>query len=163
MRLNTYLACLSQVILFTACVNRPVTRPASPSASVIDADLRARAKAFSVAVVQASRSQWSRSTVDALAEFYTEDTIVFPPRGEPIRGRAAIRAYWTRSPDRRILAHTIRPERIEVGGDLVAEHGSFDLTWQTGDTAPQQGSSTYVSVWKRGADGVWRKYLDSWW
>ena len=156
---------LLTIVLLAGCTpHSPNTgRLDASHQQTIDAELRARANAFSAAVVQASNTQWSRPNVDALADFYTEDTIVFPPRGEPLRGRDAVRAYWTRSADRRILAHTIRPERIDVAADLVAEHGAFDLTWQSGDTPAQRGTSTYVSVWKRGPDGVWRKHLDSWW
>lgn len=143
-----------------AATNAPAS---SASLDQVQSDIRARARAFSAAVVKASESGWARSDVDALASFYTEQTIVFPPRGEPLRGRAAVRTYWTRSTDRRILAHVIHPERIDVSSTLVSEHGRFDLTWRNGDAPAQTGSSTYVSVWKHDTDGVWRKHIDSWW
>ena len=95
--------------------------------------------------------------------FYTDDAILFPPKGEPIRGRDAIRAYWSRTSERRIMEHSIQTERADLSGDLLAEHGRFSLASQSGGSAPERGSANFISVWRRGADGIWRKHLDSWW
>ncbi len=108
-------------------------------------------------------SGWAKEEVEALVYIYTEDAILFPPKGEPIKGRDAIRAFWTRTADRRILEHSIQTERADMSGDLLAEHGKFSLTYQLGSNAPEQTTSNFISVWKRGADGIWRKHLDSWW
>jgi ketosteroid isomerase-like protein len=118
---------------------------------------------FSQAVVEASRSQWAPDRVEALVALYTEDAILFPPKGDPIRGREAIRTYWTRTPDRRILEHSIQTERADISGDLLVEHGKFSLTFQSGTDAPASGTSNFISAYRRGPDGIWRKYLDSWW
>jgi ketosteroid isomerase-like protein len=95
--------------------------------------------------------------------FYTDDAILFPPKGEPIRGREAIRAYWTRTPDSRILEHSIQTELAAISGDLLTEHGRLSLTSQAGEKLSERGSANFISVWRRSADGLWRKHLDSWW
>ncbi|HXG71768.1 MAG TPA: DUF4440 domain-containing protein [Gemmatimonadaceae bacterium] len=135
------------------------------SADRLRAELDARGRAYSAAVVRASASGWAAPQVDSLAAFYTDSTILFPPKGDPIRGRDAIRQYWTRSPDRKILAHAIRIERVDVGtsADLAADHGRVELTAQQGGAEPTVFRLTYISVWRREADGQWRKHLDSWW
>jgi ketosteroid isomerase-like protein len=133
------------------------------NASASVAEIEARAVAFSAAVVHASATGWSDSAVIALADFYAPETVVFPPRGDPLRGREALRRYWTRTPDRKILTHVVTPERIDVDRSLATEHGWFKLTFQRGDSVPSLDSARYVSIWVRGSDGAWRKHLDNWW
>jgi ketosteroid isomerase-like protein len=129
-----------------------------------DADaISARSAAFSAAVVRASALGWADTVVRVLADFYSLETVVFPPRGEPLRGREALRRYWTRTPDRRILAHIVMPERVDVDQNLATEHGWFRVTSQRDSGNAVVDSARYVSIWKRDADGEWRKHLDNWW
>ena len=125
-------------------------------------ELRARTAEFSRAIVAASAGGWSSDAVARIADFYAEDTVVFPPRGEPLRGRPALTTYWSRTPDRRILTHAAVAERIDVDGDLATEWGRLSITSQQGDAAPAQGHATYISIWTR-ENGVWRKQMDTWW
>jgi ketosteroid isomerase-like protein len=126
-------------------------------------EIRARTAAFSRAIVAASASGWSAEAVARVADFYAADTVVFPPRSAPLRGRPALRAYWTRTPDRRILSHSATAERIDVSGTLATEWGTLTLLSQTGDAEPAEGSATYISIWRRDRGGVWRKLMDTWW
>ena len=132
------------------------------SAVTLRAQIEARTAAFSRAIVEASAAGWSAESVSRIAAFYADDTIVFPPRGDPIRGAAAITAYWTRSPDRRILVHSAIADRIDVSGNLATEYGRLRTVSQVAGSDPVEGSATYVSVWRR-VDGRWRKGLDTWW
>jgi ketosteroid isomerase-like protein len=145
----------------TACTATK-SEPQVASRSVAEAEILARTRQYSQAVVEASRSGWSAQTVARIADFYADDTVVFPPRGEPMRGRAALFAHWSRSPDRRILAHSAVAERIYVSGDLATEWGTVSFRTQQGTAAPVEGRATYVSIWTR-RDGVWLKQMDSWW
>jgi uncharacterized protein (TIGR02246 family) len=137
-----------------------------PTASVDDKSsieiAGARGLEFSSAVVRASASAWAKTEVEALVNIYTDDAILFPPKGEPIKGREAIRAFWTRTADRRILEHSIKTERADMSGDLLTEHGRFTAVFQSGGNTPERSSANFISVWKRGADGIWRKHLDCW-
>lgn len=143
-----------------ACSPREQAKESSTSAKEMSQSL---GREFSRAVVEASRSQWAAKEVEALVTLYTEDAILFPPKGDPIRGRDAIRTYWSRTPARRISEHSIQTERVDMSGDLLVEHGKFSLTFQSGDKAPESGTSNFISAYRRGHDGVWRKHLDSWW
>jgi ketosteroid isomerase-like protein len=125
-------------------------------------ELRSRTAAFSQAIVAASSCGWSAEAVTRIAEFYAHDTVVFPPRGETMRGRAAQVTHWTRPPHRQILAHSVIAERIDVSGDLATEWGTLRVTFKEGDAAAAETISKYISVWTRN-DGVWRKQMDSWW
>jgi hypothetical protein len=53
-------------------------------AATLRKEILDRTAAFSKAVLSASSSGWSAAQVAALAEFYDDETIVFPPRGAPI-------------------------------------------------------------------------------
>lgn len=159
------------LVLASACApprehtNRQPSTISSTAALNVRIELEARGSAFSAAVVRASSSGWAAPQIDSLAAFYTDSTIIFPPRGEPIRGRDAVRQYWTRPTDRRILAHAIHIERVEASesGDLAAEYGQPEIVAQQGADSAAAGRATYISVWRRDRDGVWRKHLDSWW
>ena len=168
MRFVRSLLVAGAVVSGPSCAPQHIAGGAVPQRSrderaAIEKAIAQRATDFSVAVVRASAAGWARGEVTSLADIYTEETILFPPRGAPIRGRSAVQEYWTRTPDRRILAHRVVPERIDASDDLVAEHGRFHLTSQVGAAPPVADSATYISVWRRDADGVWRKHLDSWW
>jgi ketosteroid isomerase-like protein len=159
---------LTGLVLLT-CAAGPVTACATDasaqkvaSPSVAGDEILARTKEFSQAIVEASGSGWSPEAVARIADFYAEDTVVFPPRGEPLRGRAALATYWSRSADRLMLAHSAIAERVDVSGDLATEWGKLIITTQQGSAEPVQGEATYVSIWTR-RNGVWRKQMDTWW
>ncbi len=125
-------------------------------------DIRARTADFSRAIVDASRNGWSPESAARVADFYAVDTVVFPPRGEPLRGRPALESHWQRSPDKRILSHAAIAERIDVSDNLATEWGTLTITSQQGAATSVQSTETYISIWTR-QDGVWRKQMDSWW
>lgn len=159
-------------LLGAACAQpaKPGAGAATPTSgivapSTVRAELEARGRAYSAAVVRASASGWAASQVDSLTAFYTDSSIIFPPRGEPIRGRDDVRQYWTRSRDRKILTHRIVIEWVDVGesADLAADHGRVEVTTQQDDDSAVVHRLTYISVWRRDRDGVWRKQLDSFW
>jgi uncharacterized protein (TIGR02246 family) len=147
--------------LTLACASGGTPLPTEPAGG--DTEIAELAVQFSAAVVRASSSGWAADQVEALAALYSEDAILFPPRGEPIRGRAAVRAYWTRTADRRILEHKVFPAHVEVDRRLATEYGHFEMTSVAGDGQPTKGRANYISVWKRDESGKWRKHLDSWW
>ncbi len=128
-----------------------------------DRIVREKAAVFSLAVTAASASGWSAESVARLVDLYTPDATIFPPKGATLKGREALLAYWTRPATNRILAHRVDVEHAEMSGNLLFEYGRFTLTYQAADSDPQENTAQYVSVWRRGTDGQWKKHLDSWW
>lgn len=118
---------------------------------------------FSGAVLAASASGWAAEPVEALVRKYSEDAILFPPKGDPIEGRDAIRKYWSRTPDRRTLSHSIAVDAAELSGNLLVEYGRVTLITQIDGKPPETITLRYISAWRRDSDAVWRKRLDSWW
>jgi ketosteroid isomerase-like protein len=109
------------------------------------------------------KTKRSHTRVAALAEFYDDETIVFPPRGATLGGRQSMRSYWTRQSERRILEHSAVAERVDATHELATEYGKLRITSQVGGGPATRDSATYISYWRRGRDGVWRKQLDTWW
>ena len=145
-----------------SCCSATRNAPALISEARVQDELRSRTAAFSRAIVEASASGWPPHAVARIADFYADDTVVFPPRGETMRGRATQVTHWTRPSQRQILAHSAVAERIDVSGDLATEWGTLSVTFKEGDAAPVETTSRYISIWTR-RDGVWRKQMDTWW
>ena len=155
--------CLAPLVLIAPMGTAPASPASTESASSSPAqnELRARTADFSKAIVEASGKGWSPDSVARIADFYAVDAVVFPPRGEPLRGRQAQVTFWS-SRERHFLTHTATPERIDVSGDLATEWGTLIMKTKQGAAAAVEGKASYISVWTR-RDGVWRKQMDTWW
>ena len=99
--------------------------------------------------------------LEALSALYTEDALLLPPNRD-VRGRQAIRAYFTPGPGRRQVAHATTSSELRVDGDTAIDVGTWTSTWQRHGEEPQTSSGRYLVVWKRGADGAWRMQYDMW-
>ena len=139
----------------------PVSHPHLSSNGPGQDEVRARTVQFSQAIIEASRQGWSPDSVARIADFYAIDAVVFPPRGEPLRGREAQSTYWS-SRERLFLTHSTTAERVDVSGDLATEWGTLTITSKQGSAAAAEGRATYISIWTK-RDGVWRKQMDTWW
>jgi uncharacterized protein (TIGR02246 family) len=97
----------------------------------------------------------------AVAAFYTEDAIAFPPGGEMVKGRQAIQQMWQETMDSGVksLAFTV----VDVGssGDLVHETGTARMNIHPAGKDPTTASIKYVVVWKRQGDD-WKLHRDIW-
>ena len=95
--------------------------------------------------------------VDAAVAFYLEDAIVQAPDAPPVRGRAAIRDFYTQMVTIPYTILSSEPVAIQVAAsaDMAFEHGINRLTLRS----PQGGSVTelgkYLLVWRK-VDGEWR-------
>ena len=154
------MASLAAFSAFGAAAASPSERPFAVMSPSQD-ELRARTAEFSRTIVEASSDGWSQASVARIADFYAIDAVVFPPRGEPLRGRQAQQTYWS-SRDRQFLTHSAIADRIDISGDLATEWGTLTITTKQGPNAAVQGKATYISIWTR-RDGVWRKQMDTWW
>ena len=114
-------------------------------------------KAEIEAVNRQMEAAFGRKDLLAVAKFYADDARLIGPRGQEVRGRAAIDAYWVnvRNPK------SWRLEAFDIGGGpneayqfgrstLVQENASGDRTSVT----------DFVVIWKRGSDGQWKIALD---
>lgn len=136
-----------------ACATQPPPDAARPFVAD-SAAIHAAATAFSAAYV--------RGDAAAMAALYTEDAVIFPEGAAAIEGKPAIQRYWTLPAGRRITLHRLIPERVEVHGDVASDYGRYEIAGEANGEAWGPSHGKYVVVWKRGADGAWRMYLDMW-
>jgi uncharacterized protein (TIGR02246 family) len=91
-----------------------------------------------------------------LAELYADDAVLLPPDHEPIRGRAAIRAFWDQGTDEGLEVSNLA---VEANGNLGWLVGRYHLP--ATDEEPAD-SGKYVMCLKRQPDGSWKLTADIW-
>jgi ketosteroid isomerase-like protein len=93
-----------------------------------------------------------------LAGCFTEDAQLLPPGSPPVTGRAAIGSFWEGAATALGLKSvTLTTSELEVHGDTANEVGEGVLKTASGDA-----KVSYLVVWKRAADGVWKMHRDIW-
>jgi len=99
--------------------------------------------------------------VERFADSIAEDAVFFG--GTTLEGRDAVVAAWQPFFDQSSgLSLRWSPTNIEVSssGDLGVSRGDYRLTQVAEDGSVSVGVGTFVTVWKRSADGKWRAILD---
>jgi uncharacterized protein (TIGR02246 family) len=99
-----------------------------------------------------------RGDAAAVAAPYAEDGILIPANGTTVRGRAAIAAHY-----RAEMAHMgpivgggLVQDGVAVSNGLIYEWGHGWLAVREKDGKRRVSGGAYLTVWRRGADGVWR-------
>jgi uncharacterized protein (TIGR02246 family) len=98
----------------------------------------------------------NQGDASGLAALYADDAVLLPPDHEPIRGRAAIRAFWDQGTDEGLEVSNLA---IEADGNLGWLVGRYRLP--ATDEEPAD-SGKYVMCLKRQTDGSWKLTADIW-
>jgi uncharacterized protein (TIGR02246 family) len=96
-----------------------------------------------------------------LAALYAPNAAAFPPGGERVNGREAIRKVWQGYMDAGVTNVTLHTVEVEARGDLAYESGEYALDAPGKDGKLGHSTGKYVVVWKRGKGG-WQLYRDIW-
>ena len=125
------------------------------------------------ALVQRYLSAYNAQDPLALAALYTEDGLLLPPGGGPVRGRDAIRNYWTKSGRRGLTFDILQKDVCGEAGFFVGRYharensrGDFQLANEpfallsSARRRPEHGN--FVLCVKRGESGSWRIATDMW-
>ncbi len=114
------------------------------------------------AAIEQENARWVaaalRGDAAGAAAIFTDDAILLPPNSFPIVGRAAIQAAYTGL--RSIRDVQVIPEELEVLGDVAIARGHYVTTHGAPGQPAVVDRAKFIDVWKRGADGVWRKHRD---
>jgi ketosteroid isomerase-like protein len=103
------------------------------------------------AAIEKDAAAMRRGDWDTIASMFTVDAIRFPPHQPPIRGRAAMRAFFETFPP--IEEFAITADEI-VGGDGVAfVRGTYAMT--IGGPTPVTDRGNYMGLMRQQPDGSW--------
>ena len=121
---------------------------------------RAAVEAATAAFHQALRA----NDAGALFAYVADDVVMMPPREAPVRGKAAMRAWYAGFLSQFRTSSLILTDReVFVGDGWAVEAGAFE--W---GLAPAAGGETtvdrghYMQVWKAQPDGQWRFAREIW-
>ncbi len=104
---------------------------------------------------------YGRGDTKAVAAFYTEDAIAFPPGGEMVKGRAAIQQMWQETLDSGVKSLSFTVIDVGASGEFAHETGTALMNIQPAGKDPTTASVKYVVVWKKqGKD--WKLHRDIW-
>lgn len=148
MRRRAVLPALAAGVLLAAA-----STAAAQSSSDAEAAIRLQSERFSQAYVA--------EDFDTLIGIYAADGMAAPSGRDFIRGREALRAYWTVPEGTDVTHHRAVPERIVVDGRHAYDWGRYEgASGPVG--APRPFDGKYVIVWVLDDDGVWRIAQDMW-
>jgi uncharacterized protein (TIGR02246 family) len=98
--------------------------------------------------------------VAAASIFASDATVVVP--GSFIRGRDAIAAFYTDSlKSTKFLAASFSTISVTGNGDIAVEIGTNRLTLADSGKPPETVLGRYLTVWRKGSDGLWRVAADA--
>ena len=90
----------------------------------------------------------------ALASFYTDDGVLYPPGETAVKGRTAIEACLAALPPMKDFA--LRITRTEGRDDLAYVQGTYTMTVAVpGAPEPIQDSGYFIEIRRRQPDGRW--------
>jgi uncharacterized protein (TIGR02246 family) len=104
---------------------------------------------------------YARGDAKAVAAFYTEDAIAFPPGGDMVKGRQAIQEMWQSTMDSGVKSLSFTVVDVGASGDLAHETGTAVMNVHAEGKDPTTASVKYVVVWKRQGND-WKLHRDIW-
>ena len=104
---------------------------------------------------------YGRGDAKAVAAFYTEDAIAFPPGAAMVKGRQAIQRMWQETMDSGVKSLSFTVIDVGASGDLAHETGTALMNIQPAGKEPTTASVKYVVVWKKQAND-WKLHRDIW-
>ncbi len=144
--MKTTLPLMSLVCLLVWSACTQTQQEPAVDTEALKAEIQAMEDAYAAAAVA--------KDADALVAYYSDDAVSYGANEPPQQGKAAIRedraAMMAR--DTVGLTPTFRILDLYAGGDYVTEIGSYSVANPAGETVDE---GTYMSLFKKGADGKW--------
>lgn len=120
-----------------------------------------------VQAIKNNEEQWNkdyqRKDTDAVIAHYADDATLMMPGVPAAKGKDAIRAALKQVVADPALVLTFEARRIEVSksGDVGFSEGSYKMTATDPATKkPIQDKGSYVTVYRKQADGSWKAVSD---
>lgn len=115
------------------------------------------------AAIQALNDKWdaafNKGDAAAVAAMYTEDAYVLPEGADMIKGREAIKAFWTDAMKEIGDGKLTTLDVLPMGPEFVREIGTYHF--KTKGDKPQELNGKYVVVWRK-VGNDWLLATDIW-
>ena len=122
---------------------------AADDAAKVRAEAESRLARHAVAV--------SNQDVGAALELYSVDAVVRPANMEPVRGKAALRGFFTAwFAAMAVKDAAYETDEFDVHGDTAIHIGTYKGTLHVPGVPAVFDRGSFTIVWKRQADGTWR-------
>jgi ketosteroid isomerase-like protein len=108
---------------------------------------------------------WLEQDQETVMACFVDDAVLVPHAGVPaVATKERIRAFYFSGPPSTIFEFGMKPSaELVVDGANAHEYGRYTLVYELeGDVEPTSVEGNYVSIWRRGEDGVWRYALRTW-
>ncbi len=110
-----------------------------------------------------ANKDYEAKDLDKLVGFYTDDAVLMAPGAPSMAGKAAIQTMVKQMVADPALSLKFEATRVEVasGGDMAYTQGSYTMTMTDPSTKkPINDKGSYVTVYKKQADGSWKAVSD---
>ena len=131
-----------------------IIAPTAAFAQTDEEAIAAQSKRFSQAYVDGD--------IETLLSIYTSDGVAIPGGRDYMRGRDALRKYWSMPEGVAILRHSATPVELIVDGDHAYDWGYYEGQSARNGEPLDPFRGMYTIIWNRGEDGVWRMAVDMW-
>lgn len=91
--------------------------------------------------------------IDGMMAIYANDAVLLPPGAPEMRGRAAIRQFWSGLVAAKPHV-TLNTQQVIESGDMATEIGTYELI-----IGGKTETGKYALTWRR-ANGEWRAIVD---
>jgi ketosteroid isomerase-like protein len=125
-------------------------------------DIEKEKQALMNADIEFSKLSEEKGTNEAFFTCLAKDGVLLRPNSLPIEGIEAIKERLSKSPDDNFTL-TWKPSSAEVSksGDLGYTYGIYEFKTTNQNSIPLIAKGTYITVWKKQADGTWKVVLDT--
>jgi uncharacterized protein (TIGR02246 family) len=97
-----------------------------------------------------------------VGELYTEDALLMPPNESPLRGRAAVVAYFAGLLKGGKVDLALKSGSARLDGSLGYDAGQYRFELAPAGGTPVHDEGKYLVVLRKGPDGRWRMAVDTW-
>ena len=138
--------------LVTSCAQAP------QSADTHEADIQA---------LKDNEAHWNKDyqakDLEKIVSHYADDAVLIAPGTQPSNGKEAIHSALKEMVADNALSLSFQAERVDVAksGDVAYTQGAYTLTMTDPATKkPINDKGSYVTVYKKQADGFWKAVSD---
>jgi ketosteroid isomerase-like protein len=109
---------------------------------------------------------WSNAAVarniEAVASYYAEDGVAYPPNAPPAIGRAAAGKVWATYLADPSFQISWKANSAGVENKTGWTAGTYQASFKGADGKTVTENGKYVTVWRKGGNGKWQAIHDMW-